>query len=171
MPSATGECRQPCFVHRVDTPAGAFRLVVAGLLLLFANTQHAAPVDVDAQIIRNDDDARAKCPRVCSDRKLYWARAWHKTGSAASYVCVCDDRALEASEPLASPPASPPPGRPPVAPLSAPDVKLPSCSIGGTTKCPGCSVVCGAKQTPVCDNAIEGVTSTCGRNAACSCTQ
>lgn len=45
----------------------------------------------------------------------------------------------------------------------------PSCSVGGTAKCPGCSVTCAPGQTPVCEHAVEGVTSTCARNTSCRC--
>ena len=53
--------------------------------------------------------------------------------------------------------------------MQPPSGPLPSCSIGGTAKCPGCSVTCSAGQRPVCEPAVEGVTSWCARNASCRC--
>jgi hypothetical protein len=240
----------------------------AGVVALLASVAHAAPVDVDADIIWDDNDARGKCPRVCSAKNLYWAGTWRKTGWAASYVCSCDDKAPPAAPPTRPGGASvfpfPMPGVPQVAPvapapvqvqfpggtvlrydytdfhnagdlrsasspsyetcagmcLAAPDcgaftfaadqhncylksgagnlqranaaasgvvmargsappavypamspapAPAPSCSIGSTQKCPGCSVTCAPGQTPVCDQAVEGVTSTCARNASCRC--
>lgn len=44
-----------------------------------------------------------------------------------------------------------------------------ACSIASTAKCPGCSVSCPPGRTPVCNNAVEGVTSTCARDATCRC--
>lgn len=52
---------------------------------------------------------------------------------------------------------------------SAPTASGPSCSVGGTAKCPGCSITCSPGQTPVCEHAVEGVTSTCARNTSCRC--
>jgi hypothetical protein len=45
----------------------------------------------------------------------------------------------------------------------------PSCSINSTPKCPGCSVTCSPGQNAVCEQAVEGVTSFCARNASCKC--
>lgn len=56
------------------------------------------------------------------------------------------------------------------APAAAPTAASgPSCSVGGTAKCPGCSVTCAPGQTPVCEHAVEGVTSGCARNTSCRC--
>jgi hypothetical protein len=44
-----------------------------------------------------------------------------------------------------------------------------SCSVASTPKCPGCSVSCAPGQKAVCDQAVEGVTSWCARNASCRC--
>jgi hypothetical protein len=52
---------------------------------------------------------------------------------------------------------------------AVPAASGPSCSVGGTPKCPGCSVTCAPGQTPVCEHAVEGVASTCARNTSCRC--
>lgn len=44
-----------------------------------------------------------------------------------------------------------------------------ACNIASTQKCPGCFVSCPPGLTPICNNAVEGVTSTCTRDATCRC--
>ena len=63
---------------------------------------------------------------------------------------------------------SPPQGY--VAPQSpAPAMTPNSCSVGGTTKCPGCSVACNPGERPVCTPPFDGVASFCQRDASCTC--
>jgi len=52
---------------------------------------------------------------------------------------------------------------------SAPTPGGGACSIASTAKCPGCSVACPPGRSPVCNHAVEGVTSTCAANATCRC--
>lgn len=44
-----------------------------------------------------------------------------------------------------------------------------ACSVGGTARCPGCSVSCPAGQRPACTTPIEGIGGICQRESACRC--
>jgi hypothetical protein len=64
---------------------------------------------------------------------------------------------------------------PPVPGYAAPQAPAPamapnSCSVGGTAKCPGCSIACNPGERPVCTPPFDGFTSFCQRDASCSCT-
>jgi hypothetical protein len=83
------------------------RLSWAFGLMLLSGLAHAGPVDVSADIIWNDDDAKGKCPRLCSSKSLYWTGMWRKSGWVAQYTCTCDANA------------------PPQQPVSAPHPVLP----------------------------------------------
>jgi len=85
---------------------------------------------------------------------------------AAANATQTNDSASGVITGRGSAPAVMPPPSYPVAPApSAPA----ACSIGGTPKCPGCSVSCPPGRTPVCSPAVDGVTSFCARNALCKC--
>jgi hypothetical protein len=83
-------------------------------LALLAGLAHAGPVDVDADIIWGDDDAKGKCPNLCARKSLYWTgRTWHKTGWTDRPVCICDANAPPPQQPVFTPrPMSPRPGAP-----------------------------------------------------------
>lgn len=68
------------------------RSALAVLLLasLFGVASRAAPVEVDADVIWDDNDARRKCPGLCEAKSLYWAETWRKVGFVTRDVCVCD---------------------------------------------------------------------------------
>lgn len=68
----------------------AVLLVVTTLVSMGAR---AAPVDVNADVIWDDNDARQKCPRLCDAKHLYWIGTWRKVGWMDQPVCACDDKA------------------------------------------------------------------------------
>ena len=233
------------------------RAVALLILATVGGLAHAAPVDVTAEVIWNDDDARGKCPQLCTAKSLSWTGNWRKTTDwVPSYVCSCDAQAanrpgIERPQPQYPQNVRPqqqflpggsvtrydytdmrdtqpvrdfPPqtfeqcasacladnqcgpftfaanqqrcylksghgnlqgapqgfsgvvatrnvaggGMPGQPALPSPS-QGGSCGIASTQKCPGCSVACAAGQSPVCSNAVEGVTPWCARNAACSC--
>lgn len=268
MPTMLPTLAQPAWPQFPRAAALALVWMLLAFLALAADVASAAPVDVNVDIIWDDKDARDKCPRACSSKKLYWIGTWRKTGWATSYMCSCDDKA---PPPPQAPPAlvpgmpMPVPGMPQVMPPAqagpvqvqlpggtvlrydaidfhnagdlrssssasfeqcagiclrsgdcgaftyaadqqncylkagagnprgahsaisgvitargpagvvvlpvAPTVISPggSCAIASTAKCPGCSVTCPQGKTPSCQNAVEGVTSWCARNASCRC--
>jgi hypothetical protein len=88
---------------------GPFSAWAVGLTLL-AGVARADPVDVDADIIWSDDDAKGKCPNLCARKSLYWTGPWQKTGWAERPMCVCD--------------ANAPPPQPVYAPVLHPQVHL-----------------------------------------------
>lgn len=72
-----------------------------------------------------------------------------------------------APPPLNAPPGAIPPAMPPT--MAPPIAGANACSVGGTNKCPGCSVSCGPDQRPVCTSPIDGVAGMCQRDAWCRC--
>jgi len=55
-------------------------------------------------------------------------------------------------------------------PQNPPAVVAPnSCSVGGTAKCPGCSISCNPGERPDCTPPFDGVTMFCQRDASCRC--
>ena len=72
-------------------------------LALLAGVARAGPVDVDADIIWSDDDAKGKCPNLCARKSLYWTGNWHKTGWADRPMCVCDENAPPPQRPVSTP--------------------------------------------------------------------
>jgi hypothetical protein len=134
--------------------------LVALLLALGAPTARAAVVEIEAGPIWADIDASSKCPKVCADRGAQrWTGDWHTTQPGRMSVCNC-----EFSGP--GPGVGPRPGQPsrplPVAGSNA-------CSVGGTAKCPGCSVSCESGTLPRCDAPVDGQLSWCERNSSCRC--
>ncbi|MBS0321222.1 MAG: hypothetical protein JSR18_11820 [Proteobacteria bacterium] len=224
------------------------RRVLLVALWMLASLVRAAPTDVNADIIWDDNDAKGKCPALCEAKHLYWMGTWRKVGWMDQPVCACDSErppqpavppvSVSISIPGAGMNALPPgavtrydradfPGndlrdqpaasfeqcaavclgsvdcnaftfndrlrncylkRGAGAPAYAGDASSgivnrqgapvgaappvaagASCSVGGTAKCPGCSVACGPNQRAVCDHAVEGVGSTCAKNTSCRC--
>jgi len=76
-------------------------------LTLFAGVARAGPVDVDADIIWSNDDAKGKCPNLCASRSLYWTGTWHKTGWADRPMCICDANAPPPQQPFSMPVPAP----------------------------------------------------------------
>lgn len=65
-------------------------VLVAIGLAVFAGSAHAGPVDVSADIIWDDNDAKDKCPNLCMAKSLYWTGSWHKVGWTDRPMCICN---------------------------------------------------------------------------------
>lgn len=136
---------------------------IACLLVMATFTAHAAVVELDAGPIWSNFDANSKCPQVCANRGAQrWTGDWRTTQPGRMSVCSCD---FAGPGPLPAPVTSAQgqPWRPAAIPSGN------ACSVGGSAKCPGCSVSCEPGMRPVCKPGWEGVTSFCGRDAACTC--
>lgn len=136
---------------------------IAAALVAASCAAHGAVIEVEAGPIWANADANNKCPQVCSDRGAQrWTGEWRTTQPGRMSVCGCD---FAGPGPLPSR-GAPPQGQP-WRPAAIPSGN--ACSVGGSAKCPGCSVSCESGLRPVCRQAVEGVTSFCARDASCSC--
>lgn len=65
--------------------------------IALAISGNAIAVDIDAGPIWNNDDAKAKCPAVCSGSGLTWNGNWKTTVQGQMSVCGCDQPASNTS--------------------------------------------------------------------------
>lgn len=61
----------------------------------------AAPTQVDVDTIWDDNDAKDKCQRACTDKGLYWTGSRGTKGWVTQHYCVCDSQRPPASTPPA----------------------------------------------------------------------
>jgi hypothetical protein len=130
------------------------RWIVFACAVAMSLAARAAVVEIEAGPLWNNMDAQNKCPNVCSQRGAEkWTGEWRTTQMGRMSVCSCDFRGP-------GPQGGSRPGA--VAVQNA-------CSVGGTAKCPGCSVSCEPGRAPVCSPPVEGFNVSCMRDASCRC--
>jgi hypothetical protein len=113
-------------------------------------------VEIEAGPIWANEDADNKCPQVCGSRGGQWTGQWRTTQPGRMSVCSC--QGVAPPQPLIRPFLPPSPA------VTTPN----SCSIGGTAKCPGCSVSCPPGERPICSPPRESVNLPC-TDAWCRC--
>lgn len=69
-----------------------FKLISSAAIAL-AISGHALAVDINAGPIWNNDDAKSKCPAVCSGSGMKWNGNWKTKVQNEMSVCGCDQAA------------------------------------------------------------------------------